>query len=262
MAGAGTTRADGGLTMSSDFMDIQNTRVLVNGTGQTANWTAGTVRLLNAGLTLRNEAGASFNITGTSRSLLGNGSFQNNGNLKVALAGTTETLTVNSGVVNDGSVTVQNGTLAMEANASGSGQWQADGGKLQLNANRNVTTSGDIGVSNGGALEINTNATLTGTNLTLDPTATLDMIGNATLSVSGDLSFAMTDETLWSFDTLSTLEMTGGVGAAVGDWGAWGTLEIGGVDIGTDPLNHVGDPLGFSNNFDLAELVIGAGGYP
>ena len=46
----------------------------------------------------------------------------------------------------------------------------------------------------------------------------------------------------------------------MGDWGAWSSLEIGGLDLGTDPLNHVGDPLGFSDNFDLAELVIGADG--
>ena len=124
-----------------------------------------------------------------------------------------------------------------------------------------MTTSGDIGVSNGGELEISNAASLTGSNLTMDPTATLDMIGNATLSLSGDLSFAMTDEARWSFDDASTLEMTGGVGAAVGDWGAWSSLEIGGIDIGTDPFNHVGDPLGFSNNFDLAELVIGADGH-
>ena len=68
----------------------------------------------------------------------------------------------------------------------------------------------------------------------------------------------MTDETQWFFDDASSLEMVGGTGATEGNWADWISLEIGGIDFGTDPLNHIGDPLGFSDNFDLAELVIGA----
>ena len=177
--------------------------------------------------------------------------------MDVALVANTDTLTINSGLQQDGSVTVSNGTLVLAKNASGSGQWLADGGKLQVNTNKTVATTGAIDVKNGGALAINTNARLTGSNLSMDPTATLTAAGNATLALSGDLSFAMTDETSWSFDTTASLEMNGGNGAAVGDWGLWSSLETGGLDLGTDPANHVGDPLGFIDNFSLSELVIG-----
>ena len=38
----------------------------------------------------------------------------------------------------------------------------------------------------------------------------------------------------------------------------WATLEIAGEDFGTDPGIHDGAVAGFSNNFDLTELIIGA----
>ena len=136
MSGTGITRADGGLSMDGSFMDIQGSRTLVNGAGQTANWTAGTLRLFNTGTTLQNESTATFNITGDSRTLQGSGTFENTGNLNVTLAGSTETLTVSSGLVNDGSVTVQSGTLALNTDASGSGQWQADGGRTPVEHQR------------------------------------------------------------------------------------------------------------------------------
>ena len=71
---------------------------------------------------------------------------------------------------------------------------------------------------------------LTGANLTIDSTGFLEVFGNSTLSLSGDLSFAMTDEANWNFASGSTLEMTGGVGASVDDWGAWSSLEIAGIE--------------------------------
>ncbi len=258
MRGTGITRADGGLTIDGNFMDIQGSRSLVNGAGQTANWTSGSVRLLNTGSTLVNEISSVFNITGNSRNLSGGGTFENAASINVALTSNVDVLTVSSGLQNNGTITAQNGTLALSTDATGSGQWHANGGKIQVNSNADITTTGAIGVSNGGELEINNNASMSGSNLTMDATATLETIGNNTLSLSGDLSFAMTNEAQWLFDDASTLEMAGGTGAAVGNWAAWSSLEIGGFDIGTDPLNHVGDPSGFSNNFDLAELVIGA----
>ncbi|MEZ5541548.1 MAG: hypothetical protein R3F42_05835, partial [Pseudomonadota bacterium] len=49
MSGTGITRADGGLTIDGNFLDIQSTRNLVNGAGQSADWSAGGLRLLNPG---------------------------------------------------------------------------------------------------------------------------------------------------------------------------------------------------------------------
>jgi hypothetical protein len=178
----------------------------------------------------------------------------------VSLAGAAETLSLASnGLVNDGNVSVQSGTLDVSTDATGSGNWQADGGRLLVDVNQSLTTTGDVGVSNGGTLEIVSGATLTGTNLTMDPTATIQAVATGTVELSGDLSFAMTDEAQWSFDDNTTLQMTGGVGAILGNWSAWSSLEIGGIDIGTDPANNVGDPAGFVDNFDLATLTIGPG---
>jgi hypothetical protein len=55
--------------------------------------------------------------------------------------------------------------------------------------------------------------------------------------------------------------MNGGVGSPLGDWDQWASLEIGGMDFGTNPLTHVGATASFSNNFDLTELIIGPGAH-
>jgi hypothetical protein len=41
------------------------------------------------------------------------------------------------------------------------------------------------------------------------------------------------------------LELTGGVGAASGQWKDWQSLEIGGHDYGVDPATHTGNPIGY-----------------
>ena len=267
MSGTGVTRAEGGMVISgAAAKSIGGNYEVVNAAGQTADWSEGHIEWggsPSAAPSLTNEG--TFNVTGASRSFQQGGfstaigTFDNSGDFNVNLSDAGQTLTVQQTTFNNsGTVDVQNGVLALQTDASGTGQWQADGGKLQLDPGADVTTTGPIAVVNGGELELNNGASMTGSGLTLDPTATLDMIGNSTLSLSGDLSFAMTNEAQWFFDDASTLEMAGGVGAVVGNWAAWSSLEIGGFDIGTDPLNHVGDPSGFSNNFDLAELVIGA----
>ncbi len=101
MSGTGITRADGGLSMDSSFMDIQGSRTLVNGAGQTANWTAGTLRLFNAGTTLQNESTATFNIMGDSRTLQGNGLFDNQGNLVVNLSDNAQEVDIDAVLDND-----------------------------------------------------------------------------------------------------------------------------------------------------------------
>ena len=161
--------------------------------------------------------------------------------------------------INDGIMRASSGgKLDVYDDFSGTGRWEADGGKIQINTGVNVTTTGRIDITKGGELELN-NASMTGSDLFMDSTGILDI--NSTVSISGNLSFAMTDETYWGWGTDSILEMTGGVGATADSWVDWAGLEIGGYDFGIDPETHTGDPAGFSNNFELEELVIGAGAH-
>jgi hypothetical protein len=156
--------------------------------------------------------------------------------------------------VNNGAFKSSNGgILTVNIDISGAGNWVADNGKIQLNKDVDVTTTGNISITNSGEIELNS-ATMSGSDLTIDSTGITDI--DSSVSLSGDLSFAMTDETLWEWGSSAVLKMTGGAGAPIGDWGNWASLEVGGFDFGTDPVNHVGDPQGFSNNFNLPKLVI------
>ncbi|MDY6852555.1 MAG: hypothetical protein SV487_10860, partial [Thermodesulfobacteriota bacterium] len=85
---------------------------------------------------------------------------------------------------------------------------------------------------------------------------------NNTLTVDGDFAMGLTNEADFDWGANSELVLTGGVGAggSVGSiWDDWAYFEIGGSDFGDDPGTHQGDPNGFSDNFDLVELVIGEG---
>ena len=135
------------------------------------------------------------------------------------------------------------GCLDVYVDVDGAGRWEADGGKIQLNSGVDVTTTGSISVTNGGELELN-NATMTGSDLSMDSAGILDI--NSTVSLSGDLSFAMTDESKWDWGTSAALEMTGG---EAGPWSEWNYLEIGGRDDGLVAS-------GFTDNFDLTNLVL------
>jgi hypothetical protein len=158
---------------------------------------------------------------------------------------------------NNGVMRASNGgRLNISVDIDGTGRWEADGGKIQLNSGVDVTTTGTISVTNGGELELN-DANMTGSDLSMDSTGIMDI--NSVLSLSGNLSFEMTNESLWDWGTNADLLMSGGVGANIGEWGTWAAMEIGGSDYGTDPVNHVGAPGGFSSNFDLTELIIGEG---
>jgi hypothetical protein len=149
------------------------------------------------------------------------------------------------------------GTLNVNVDVNGSGGWEADGGRIVLNTGVDATTTGDSRIRTGGEIELNGNRLGT-RNLTIDNGAILD-VNSGVVSVSGDFSFAMTNEADWQWSGTADLEMTGGTGATTSSWAQWASLEIGGTDLGTDPANHVGAPAGFSNtNFYLPELIIGA----
>jgi hypothetical protein len=150
------------------------------------------------------------------------------------------------------------GRLEVEVDVDGTGDWLADAGKIQVEAGVAITTTGNVRVSHNGELEL-TGATMTAENLRIDRKGVLDV--NSGLDVSGNLRFRLTNEGQWQWGAGSTLQMSGGVGATAQNYGDWGKLEIGGVDLGTDPVNHVGAPAGFLVNFELPELIIGVGAH-
>lgn len=158
-----------------------------------------------------------------------------------------------SAKVNDGLFRASNGgILQIRAPISGTGRWEADGGDIWLHDLVAVTSTGPVLVIHSGRVEVLQGA-MSGSNLVADDTSSLAI--DSTLALSGNLSFATKDHSAWSWGPKSTLGMTGGVGAAVGDWSHWASMEIGGKDLG----NAASD--GFVDNFDLTELRIGPGAH-
>ncbi len=146
--------------------------------------------------------------------------------------------------VNNGLIRVSSGSrIDVDDPISGTGAWEINDGLLD--ATQAITTTGNISVTGAGELQFTQG--ITGNDLTLGPNSILDVNGGD-VTLTGDLSFAMTDEADWDWAAGSALEMLGS------------DLEIGGEDFGIDPDNHVGDPIGFVDNFDLNELIIGPGG--
>lgn len=171
------------------------------------------------------------------------------------------------------------GSNVLRLTAPGSqnnGEIRADGGRVLVG--ENVTGIGNWRVIHGGNLTIDTNKDIQGSNILVED-GTLEVKGGkaeaddgilmdidgklvmaSTLSTS-DLAFAMTDEAAWDLSTTSIIEMTGGEGAAPGQWNLWGGLETGGLDLGLDAASHQGDPFGFTDNFSIPTLEIGAGAH-
>jgi hypothetical protein len=102
-------------------------------------------------------------------------------------------------------------------------------------------------------------APLIAQDLTLAESAQFDL--DSTLSLSGAFSLRSTAPSLWSLASGSDFQLTGGVGATFGQWQEWQPFEIGGHDYGIDPINHLGSPAGFVDNFSLPTLRIGSGAH-
>ena len=153
--------------------------------------------------------------------------------------------------INRGLLAARNGgILSVLAAVDGSGRWQADGGMITIGAVA-VTTRGSIDLRNGGILQLN-HSSMTASDLTVDPTSRLGVA--SMLSLSGCLVFATTDETAWSWDPSAVLELTGGQGAPVGEWGRWAAIEVGGEDLGPGTS-------GMTANFHLESLLIADGAH-
>ncbi len=152
--------------------------------------------------------------------------------------------------VSDGTLKASNGgtlVIASGSDFSGTGNWAADAGAINLSSGVNVTTTGNIDIQNGGSLTL-TGATMTGGDMNLmDATSSISV--NSGIELSGNFLFDITDEADSVWGSTSYLKMTG----------FDSFLELGGEDFGTEPLTHTGAAGGFSLNFDLTELIIGDG---
>lgn len=81
------------------------------------------------------------------------------------------------------------------------------------------------------------------------------------LTVERSLVFLNVDETEWTWDASSSLQVSGGTGLPSDDPTGYARLEVAGTDRGHDPEGHVGNPKGFVWNFAHPELIIGPGAH-
>ena len=163
--------------------------------------------------------------------------------------------------INNGTLRASNGGhLVVSASVAGSGGWVADGGTITFQQSPNILTLGPITVANGGRLEVGpppktgSPGTVSGSNLTLDASSSISNQGNITLF--GNLSFAMTDASKWTWPaaTSSTpgaqLTMDGGTSAVPGTALGWALLELGEKDNGPNGP-------GYDTSFSIPVLKIG-----
>jgi hypothetical protein len=170
-----------------------------------------------------------------------------NGGTVEALPGTLSIL--GPGLIHSGLIKAPTGSL-IEVNegATGTGRWLADGGQIQVASD--VETTGDVEALHGGTLSVD--GTMNTANLVVDSAGSLDV--NGLLKVAGNLAFDGANGGRWQFGPSSSITLTRGTGAAIGDWSGWQRIEAAGLDLGLVAA-------GFTNgNFNLPELVIGPDG--
>jgi len=158
-------------------------------------------------------------------------------------------------------------------NTGGGSATIQSGGTLNIEGYFNNSYTSEIkgGLTSQGAINLNKYTSYSGVGrltveggLFLSNGSRLFVSENNTLTVDGDFAMGLTDETDFVWGANSELALTGGTGASgpVGSiWDDWAYFEIGGSDFGDDPASHLGDPNGFSDNFELVELVIGEGAH-
>ncbi len=280
-----------GVTFGSGANVIQESDTNIEMSGVITN--NGSIKNQPAGLTLSLVAITDTTLAGTGRVILGEGTTSTLGRLS-GLGGTfnlnnaTGHTIEGQGIIgslltidNDGTINANRSglTLTLDTPATtigGDGMFKASsGGRLLVSDTLTGTSTsslvvdasseaewGAINVTVGsatinGTLDINGGTLTTSGNLTVGSTADLQLASG--LSVGGNFSFALTDETLWDLDgPTAFLTMTGGIGQS--QPANIPTLEIGGSDFGDDP--HPGtvvpDAAGFVSNFDITTLTIGA----
>jgi len=153
----------------------------------------------------------------------------NNGN--VTADGTTEFRFDPASCVHTGQFAVRNGGLFnLLGNVSGTGGWEADGGRLLIGSNQSVTTTGDVAVINGGELELGNASTFSAGDLMLGDTAIVDVNGTGRILVAKSFINAMTTPASWQWDSGTSMEMSATV-ADVCDTASYATIEAAGASF-------------------------------
>ncbi len=221
---AAPSAAVGSLHLGTNSMRLDNQGTL---TADTASFVAidpGSADTFNSGV-IRAINGGRFDFN--------TGTYQNSGAIKASGAGSAIRFT--SG-----------------ANIRGTGELIGEsGGSLQVLAGSSINTDGALRLIDGGQITLN-NQTITVGSLQVDATTSLGFSG--TIGLTQSLSFEQTDESLFALTAASNLRVVRTVGGF-----EWVRLEVGGEDLGTDPVAHVGDPAGFINNFHLPRLELASG---
>jgi hypothetical protein len=234
------------------------------GNGQAFLRTRGPVTLVGSGEVVFGSAGANF-VSGFSASMLTLGPNQRlttgagggSGVLAVPTLsqGTIEaraggTIRLTGSLVNDGVIAASSdGTIEVANGVTGSGSWLAAGGTLRIEPGRSVTTSGDLRILDRGVVE-QLGSELTADSVLVSDGAAIEV--STRLTADGGLDVLLADASRWQWSPGAELQLTGGVGAAIGDWGSWAYLEVAGADGGPGGM--------FSNaNFWIPELVVGPG---
>jgi hypothetical protein len=246
MAGTGKTLVPSGSSLALGGLSTVSLNRALETDGPTS-WTGSVFVQMNAG-TWTNNGAVTANSTSTLEAYGGSGgttnTFVNNGSFTQQGTGTTLFTTVASGVAfnNAGTVTVNAGTLNLNASGTHSGTFTLTGGvTLSLNGTHTIDSTSTSAVSGIGTVAV-VGGTTTITSL-LSTTAALSLSGgtltaNATLTV-GNLT--MSNGTLNGTGTVTvsgSLTWTGGTMAGTGLTvvAATGTLGLGGT--GTVGLNR------------------------
>jgi hypothetical protein len=218
MTGAGTTQAEGGLLLNGTNKFLEDSRRLVNASGQHGEWSQGNIYLYDTAA-LVNEAGATFEISGASRSAtgVGGGAIDNQGSVVVNTSDSDQVISVST-LNNTGSIDIRQGTLhSTDSNHINDGNIRvASGATLRGTYSLQNSTTGLI--TGSGLIDPGSSYTYAFTNAgQISPG---DGIG--TLSVDGDL--AMLTSSIFNVDLggLSDFDLL----SVTGDSALGGTVNV------------------------------------
>lgn len=253
------TNTSGTIEAQASSMVYLSSATVSGGTVQTVG--SGEIKLSNSTIS---DGTMTNSSTGTIKSTSGTSTISSTLTNAGTLEANASTLAISGTTTSTGiAKATSGGTLNVNSNVSGSGgRWIADGGTININNGADVSTTGNIDILNSGQLKLVAdagNASITGNNLTIDTTGSLSV--NSDVILDGSLSYQTTDTAKFTWSGSSLLRMNGGTGLTYTQFASWPTLEVGGTDMGTNAETHVGAAGGFSNNFDLTELVIGTGAH-
>ncbi|ODS32454.1 MAG: PEP-CTERM motif protein [Candidatus Scalindua rubra] len=195
-AGAGTITNAGSIALNSiaSVTDLRvsggNVNLTGGGTVTMSNFTNNRIHGVVSTNRLTNQAG--HTIQGAGQIGANAMALTNQGTIN---ANQTNSLTIDlsSPGINDGTFKASSGgTLIVNDDISGTGNWLADAGTVTLSSGVDVTTTGNIDILNGGSLNL-TNATMTGNNLNMSGAGSSISV-NSTVELAGNLLYSITNE--------------------------------------------------------------------